>query len=162
MHFPLWILKTINGHASKGGIVRPKEWALVAIHAAGSRGIGAVKLQKVLFVIGRELPAHLTRRFYTFLAQTYGPHSPALTQHLDELHQSGLIEVFIPEGSDTCYVVTERGRERARRLANRLDWQSRAKVTEITRWVQNSSLCSLIKEICNRYPDFAADYSLWR
>jgi len=70
------------------------DWALVVIDAAKPKSLEPVHLQKILFLLDKNLkPKHLkVDRFYRFRPYDYGPFCSDIYGDVEALAESGLVQ----------------------------------------------------------------------
>ena len=135
-----------------------RDWLLLLLASEGEP-LDPVRLQKGMFLLAREarLPP---RQRYWFVAYNYGPMSPAIYRDVDRLVGEGLAErVAAPGYRWERLVATDRGRERARELAegDRSATAARLEVVEaVKREVTELDFSALLRRIYRQYPQFAA------
>src|SRR5436190_18669612 len=92
------ILKKAEHSPLKEKGMEPKDWTLLVISAADSRGLSPVQLQKSLFLLERRLseeaPAEkLGESFYEFVPYNYGPFDVKVYQDAEALEERGLVTI---------------------------------------------------------------------
>ncbi len=138
----------------------PKDWTLLVIAQAGARPLQPVQLQKVLFLLGRNLSPSslLTKQFYTFRPYDYGPFSAKVYEDAEGLETEGLISISRPpESSFNLYRATEAGIARATELKRDLPPQATTYLESAVRFAQDHSFNELVRAIYEAYPDMKAN-----
>jgi uncharacterized protein YwgA len=116
-------------------------------------------LQKSLFFLGKTLNRTQLRTsdFYSFDAYDYGPFTSAIYFDAEALQGDGLVAISRdPLWSFKRYTVTDRGKEAAHSLIEKLDARVVEYAKELLSWVTSLSFNDLVREIYKRYPDMKA------
>ena len=136
--------------------MRPDEWTLVAICAAGSKGLSPVQLQKTLFLLGRNLPINdLGDSFYEFVPYNYGPFNVGIYQDAEGLERKGLVAISrSTERPWAQYQPTDEGLKVARRLRDQASSRAVAYLERVVAWATKLSFRDLVRAIYAEFPDF--------
>jgi len=129
-----------------------QEIVLAALSANG--GIASyepVHVQKLLFLIDREISADVDGPHFNFQPYDYGPFDSAVYQELERLERAGLVR--IAEGYYRSYGLTDEGRRVGNELFNILPERARTYITDVAQWVRSVSFSQLISAIYKRYPE---------
>jgi hypothetical protein len=135
--------------------LKREEWALLAIAAAKGERLQPVQLQKVLFLLGKELPGAVGKDYYHFTPYNYGPFDSQAYADAEALAAEGLVSIERP-----CrwaeYAATPAGLRRATELAtdNHPAWAYLQRVVE---WARGLSFKALVRAIYAAYPEFRAN-----
>lgn len=142
--------------ASRGPLAR-SEVVLLALAAGGPGTLfEPVRVQKLLFLIDREIPEPFGGPHFNFRPYDYGPFDRAVYDELDTLSQHG--KVRIAEGADRrTYALTEAGLDQGRQGLTRLPSEVRQYLIELARWVLSLSFGRLLAAIYRRYPEMATN-----
>ena len=135
------------------------DWTLLAIDAAGARGLDPVQLQKCLFLLGRNCPQIPADNYYNFEPYNYGPFDIAVYQDAEGLARQGFISIQRPAWRKWGeYFITPPGAQRCQALRDaEVDpsvWQYLKRLVE---WAQSLSFDGLITAIYQHYPEFRAN-----
>ena len=129
------------------------QWLLVALAKAGDRGLTAVQMQKVLFLLGERRKSSVGRYFYEFEPYNYGPFSRDVYDDADRLLIDGAVELDTSGGrSLRTYRLTERGKEFALAAERDLPPEGVAYLAEVVPWVQSKTFTQLVRAIYEAYP----------
>ena len=128
---------------------------LVAM-AAGGRGtlFEPVRIQKLLFVIDREIPHLVGGPHFDFQPYRYGPFDRAVYDELDALSRSGEVDITDGSGRRT-YALTGQGLARGAATLERLPKEVHRYLSDLARWVLSLSFGRLLASIYHRYPEMA-------
>ena len=132
----------------------------VVLMAMAAKGRGArfdpVRIQKLLFLIEREVGGHVDGPHFDFQPYLYGPFDKAVYQELDALHGTGTVDIH-HEGSQRAYTLTGSGHECGKKALSELAGPVRRYVAEAARWVLSLSFGELLSAIYRHYPDMAVN-----
>lgn len=135
---------------------RPLARSEVVLLALAAGGLGTrfepVRVQKLLFLIDREIPGPLGGPHFDFRPYYYGPFDRAVYDELDTLSQRGKIHI-VDRRDRRTYALTEAGLDQGRRGLTRLPNEVRQYVIELARWVLSLSFGRLLAAIYRRYPE---------
>ena len=135
-----------------------KDWTLLAICAAGSKGLTPVQLQKTLFVLGQEQSHAVGADYYHFSAYDYGPFDRAVYDDAEDLAQAGFVVIAIPpEQSWRQFIATAPGCERAQGLRRAADAEVTDFLDRLVSWVSRQPFQKLVRAIYDRYPTMRAN-----
>jgi hypothetical protein len=139
-------------------MAKRSDWLLLALDAAGSKGLSPVQLQKALFLLGKELPDVVAATgWYDFEPYNYGPFDSAVYSDAKNLANSREAEIVQREGETwNRYLITRDGEVRASYVA-----REHPKVADYLRrlvaWVQAQTFQSLVSAVYAKYPDMRAN-----
>lgn len=130
------------------------EWNLLVI-ASANRPVTPVQLQKVLFLIGQNVPEEsLGRGYYRFVPYNYGPFSPSVYSDAEALAARGLVSVASSDAGYKQFSATNSGTDAAARVRNAISEDLSNYVKELTGWAQSLSFQDLVRSIYAIYPTF--------
>jgi len=126
--------------------------------AAKGRGVrfDPVRIQKLLFLIDREIAAHIDGPHFDFQPYLYGPFDKAVYQELDALHGTGAVHIHYGGGRRT-YALATPGHERGMKVLSGLAPPVQRYVAEAARWVLSLPFGELLSAIYRHYPDMAVN-----
>jgi hypothetical protein len=136
-------------------LLRPIDWTLLTIAAAGARPLEPVQLQKAMFLVGAQLSEakRRTRHFYTFTAYDYGPFDRQVYADAEQLEREGWVMIRRPpETRYNQYLITARGTLEAHRLELELEPQVRQYLKNVVEFVQSLSFNDLVQAIYRAFP----------
>lgn len=138
----------------EGGCVTRKDWALLAIAAAGGRPLTPVQLQKILFILGEEKADRVGRGYYKFRPYNYGPFSADVYQDADILDSMGLVDVDQGTASRSwsTYRATPEGISKADELRARAPSDAVKYLDALVAWAMKLSFQQLVSAVYERYP----------
>lgn len=131
---------------------------LMVIAAAQDKGLTPIQLQKALFLVGQEMPAHwkdFPEDFYSFEPYHYGPFDPEIYDDALYLTEEGLVHSLpSKKGRWNESVITIVGTKRAEELKDEVPQHLSTWVGEVVEWTQSLSFAALVRAIYARYPTY--------
>ena len=127
---------------------------LIADGADGPFPLDPIRLMKGCFIVA-EIGPDEWKRLFEFRPYDYGPFDPSVYRACDALLGKGLL-VATPAGRYSHYTITETGRERASSIATEMDPSLAEWLRNIGHWVTSKSFNDLLREIYDRFPDYAS------
>jgi uncharacterized protein YwgA len=135
-----------------------KHWTLLVIDEAGLPGLSPVQLQKILFLIGRNLPTEVGNLYYEFVPYNYGPFDSRVYSDAQHLVNQGLVQMIQVAGRNwSYYAITETGSQMAQHIREtEINDRTAKYITTVVKWVQSLSFAQLLAAIYQQYPEFKA------
>jgi len=132
-----------------------RDLILIVLAAAKGRPYQPVQLQKVVFLITRNVPDIIDKGpGFTFAAYDYGPFDAAVYWEAEALRDSGeAIITLSPSGRWKTYAASEFGITRGVEFLNRLPESVRDYIYAISAWALSQSFGSIVRSIYDAYPD---------
>ncbi len=115
-----------------------------------------VRIQKLLFLIDREIPDLVDGPHFRFRPYRYGPFDRAIFDELERWAGSGHV-VVRTDYTYRTYGLTPSGLARGRKRLERMSDPVRDYMRELARWVLSLRFGRLLAAIHNRYPDMATE-----
>lgn len=131
------------------------DWTLLAIACADGDPLSPVQLQKVLFLLGREMPAEAGPEFYKFRPYNYGPFDSAVYADAEALTDAGLV-TLVPHWRWNEYAATPEGMARAEQVRAAAPTAAHEYLSKVVAWARGLSFQDLVRAIYARYPDTRA------
>ena len=119
--------------------------------AKGSRHT-PVQVQKLLFIIDKEIPALVNGPHFNFQPYNYGPFDKAVYDELMELASEGYVET-IPENTWLSYRLTQTGQEEGDRLLGSLQADAQEYIGKASQFIRSLSFSQLVSAIYKAYPE---------
>jgi uncharacterized protein YwgA/DNA-binding HxlR family transcriptional regulator len=147
---------TVKKVAAKDILERGK-WLLALLHAMGGKISGATRLQKLLFLLKREMGVETPYKFTPYM---FGPHSPDLLDDTIDLELTGYIniqkEVSEPTLAGDCvisrkYELTPEGAKVAKEAYEKLPDDCK-KALSALREFNEMKLTELLNYVYTKYP----------
>ena len=136
----------------------PFDRAEVVLAAMAAGGVGTlfepVRIQKLLFLIDREIPDAVGGPHFDFRPYHYGPFDRAVYEALDALSEAGQVDIRERPRRRT-YSLTASGHDDGRAVLTRLPIAIRRYFIELAKWVLSLSFARLLAAIYHRYPEMA-------
>lgn len=130
---------------------------LAAMASAGSQArFDPVKIQKVLFLIDREVPEAIGGPLFDFRPHDYGPLDEGVFDDLERLSERGDV-VIDDAGRYLVYRVSEQGARAGRAALGRMPKRAARFVGKAAGWALSQSFWGLVAAIHRTYPETALD-----
>jgi uncharacterized protein len=130
-----------------------REEIVLAALAPGRRHLFTpVQVQKLMFLIDREIPTHVGGPHFHFEPYHYGPFDGHVYRVLAKLASIGLVTIDESYPPRT-YALTPDGLERGLEILNNLRPEVKAFVEQVCAFVRTNSFSSLVSAIYKAYPD---------
>lgn len=131
----------------------PSDWLLLALAHREGRKLTPVQVQKVMFLLGKEMPKIVGADFYKFVPYNYGPFDPAIYRNLEALAEREMV-LIEGAGAARSYSVTPLGLHRAKALARDADPKGIEYLRAVVDWAASLSFTGLVRAIYRDYPEF--------
>src|SRR5262252_6654914 len=129
-----------------------RELMLAALAADGRLiSFEPVQVQKLFFLIDREIPNLVDGPHFSFRAYDYGPFDSAVYSELEAMQREGLVTISV--GYYRSYALTENGFTQGADLLAGLTAQARDFVHRSAVWVRSLSFSQLVSAIYQKYPE---------
>lgn len=129
-----------------------RELVLAALSVANGAVHTPVQLQKLFFLIDREIPSLVNGPHFQFHAYNYGPFDPSVYRELEVLELGNLAEA-VPQDSWSGYRLTAEGQQLGQSYFNQLDEKARHYITQASEFVRKLSFTQLVSAIYKAYPE---------
>jgi len=129
-----------------------KETILAAFAAADGASHTPVQVQKLLFLIDREIPDFVGGVHFNFQPYNYGPFDVSLYDELAELGNENYVEI-IPEHNWMSYRLSDKGQGVGTALLKSLDPKAQNFIKQISVFVRSLTFSQLVSAIYKAYPD---------
>jgi len=131
-----------------------QEEIILAVMAAGEIGahFSPVRIQKILFLVDREIPQSVGGPLFNFKPYDYGPFDKEVYQVLNTLCDKG--KVFVrPLRWYQSYGLTDLGHKNGQKILASLDEDSREYIRAAVDWAFKLEFEQIVSAIYQRYPD---------
>lgn len=126
---------------------------LVAL-AAGEKGeFTPVQIQKLMFLLDKNISNRLGGPFYDFRPYDYGPFDSAIYESLRELEQKGLVSSSLSSQGWKKHELTDLGYVKASELSIHIDNSILDYIKAVSNFVRSLSFADLVSSIYKAYPD---------
>jgi hypothetical protein len=129
-----------------------RELILAGLAAAHGGGYTSVQVQKLFFLLDRNIPKHTGGPHFNFAPYNYGPFDKELYVELEALEADGLVAIT-PEHSWSVFSLTERGLAEGSKALNTLPTPVRQYMEQISDFVRSLSFPQLVSAIYKAYPE---------
>ncbi len=113
-----------------------------------------VQVQKLFFLIDREIAALVSGPHFDFCPYDYGPFDSAVYTELESMKRDGLVAVVA--GYYRRYALTQDGLQRGTALLTGMSAPARDFIERSAIWVRSVSFSQLVSAIYQKYPDMKA------
>lgn len=132
----------------------------VVLAGMAAGGVGTLfepgRLQILLLVIDREIPAMVGGPHFDFRPDRFGPVAAQVDEALDALREAGRVRLRERPGYAT-WSLTTAGLDAGGKALRRLPMERRRYVVELARWALALRFSRLLGAIYHRYPEMRAD-----
>ena len=131
----------------------------VVLTAMAAGGAGAqfdpVRVQKLLFLVDKEIPQFVEGPHFGFKPYNYGPFDVVVFQELDALSMEN--EVCVNHNGYRLYSLTDSGHARGAAMLSELPQEIARYLKDAAQWVLSQTFRQLLVAIYQRYPDMAVN-----
>lgn len=128
------------------------ELVLAAMAPGGGYCYTPVQVQKLLFLIDRQIPEHVGGPHFHFVPYNYGPFDRDVYHQLDQLALRGLV-VINQSWAPRTFTLTPEGLTRGTAALNTLPAAIRDFINRTSSFVQTQSFSSLVSAIYKAFPE---------
>lgn len=129
-----------------------KEIILAALASSDGAVHTPVQVQKLLFLIDKEIPALVKGPIFDFRPYNYGPFDKTVYAELSELAREGAVAI-IPQNNWLSYHLTPNGLHMGRDLLESLPADAQDYITRASQFVRSLQFAELVSAIYAQYPD---------
>ena len=139
-------------------MARRRSDILLAAMTAGGAGAryDPVRVQKLFFLIDRELPEFIDGPHFHFEPYHYGPFDKAVYEELESLAERGELSIDTMRRYNQ-YSLTDSGYERGVAILSALPEPAAKYMEDAAKWVRLVPLKHLLSAIYRQYPDMAVN-----
>ena len=132
----------------------------IVLTAMAAGGAGArydpVRVQKLLFLIDREIPQHINGPHFHFEPHHYGPFDEAVYEDLDRLAEQQQANIDTDEGYNR-YSLTDTGYAKGAAVLDMLPESALNYMENTAKWIRFVPLKQLLSTIYRQYPEMAVN-----
>ena len=128
------------------------EIVLAALAASDGALHSPVQVQKLLFLIDRNLGKDIGGPYFNFQPYNYGPFDKVVYESLEDLANDGLVEI-VTNRSWKEYVLTGVGQKSGKSILDRLPKHAKIYIQEVSVFVRHLSFTQLVSAIYKAYPE---------
>lgn len=129
-----------------------RSYMLAVLAAAEGNAHSPVQVQKLFFLIDKNIPQLVGGPHFHFSPYNYGPFDSAVYQELGRLVNSGEVEVC-PEGTWRIYRLTPKGQRRGERLLTSMPSKAQDYIKRVSVFVRGLTFTQLVAAIYKAYPE---------
>lgn len=111
-----------------------------------------VQVQKLLFIIDKEIAKLVKEPYFDFQAYYYGPFDKTVYDELIKLVFEGYVDI-IPEHTWLSYRLTEIGQEVDEKILDSLQANAQEYIKQASEFVRSLSFAQLLSAIYKAYPE---------
>lgn len=138
--------KALKVHMDQKSIV------LAALAAGSGAAHSPVQVQKLMFLIDREIPKLVGGPHFDFQPYDYGPFDQNVYRALEQLRTEEALEI-VSGPRLRRYRLTEAGQARGKQLLSELNVRARTFISAVSEFVRKQSFEDLVAAIYKAYPD---------
>lgn len=131
---------------------RRKEIVLAALSPAGREMHAPVQVQKLFFLIDREISDLINGPYFNFRSYSYGPFDGAVYEEMKDLSDEDYIRIF-KGGNWENYELTLKGQVLGEEIFRLLPHEAQDYIKKAMEFVRNQSFTQLVCAICKACPD---------
>ena len=133
--------------------MRQTELVISALAASDGAPYSPVQLQKMLFLLDRNIADWIDGPVFNFEPYSYGPFDSDVYDTAEKLELEGLVSISRPNIGYKSYRTTPAGQRRGQQLLGEVDERVAQYIRKISEWVQNLGFRELVSAIYKYYPD---------
>ena len=127
---------------------------LVAMSPAGTGSFSPVQVQKLFFLLDKNVAVQTKGPHFNFKPYDYGPFDKDVYLELENLRSDGLAEILMPRSHGSrIYKLTDKGLETGARNFEKLPEDIRRYICESVNFVRSLSFAELVSAIYKAYPE---------
>jgi len=132
--------------------VKRPDLVLAALASAGGSSFTPVQVQKLFFLIDRNIADLTGGPHFHFQPYSYGPFDKAVYEELERLNSAGLVDID-STASVKSFRLTVTGQEKGEAVANTLPAGVRQYLADVTTFVRSLPFSKLVSAIYRAYPE---------
>jgi uncharacterized protein len=136
-----------------GGEMRKRDLMLAALAAADRAEHTPVQVQKLLFLIEKNVSKELGGPTFDFVAYDYGPFDSSVYDVLRALEQAGLATASVTSRGWKKYALTPAGQEEGLKQLEQLPDRASKYIKEVSQFVRRLGFADLVSAIYKAYPE---------
>jgi uncharacterized protein YwgA len=134
-----------------------RDLLLAALSAGGTCEYTPVQVQKLVFLIERNVPVDIGGPVFDFKAYDYGPFDSTIYDVLRELDAQGLAVSALTSRGWKKYQLTESGVREGSKLLENLPKRASDYVRNVSTFVRRLNFAELVSAIYKAYPEMKAN-----
>ncbi len=131
-----------------------EDFMLAVMSHAGNRTFTPVQVQKLFFLLDRNVPDPQNGPYFDFEPYDYGPFDKEVYEELDNLDEQEFVEVMKPFGHGVrTYRLTDEGKVLGEKHFEALPKDVQQYIEKTVDFVRSLSFADLVSAIYKEYPD---------
>jgi hypothetical protein len=130
-----------------------EQFVLAALLPSESTPLTPVQVQKLFFLLDRNIPKLVGGPHFAFRAYDYGPFDVTVYRELESQAEKGLVRVENAGTHRRQFSLTEQGLEAAREAFSTMPVAAQKYVSELSRWIRSLTFRDLVSAIYQQYPE---------
>jgi uncharacterized protein YwgA len=127
---------------------------LAALAAESGSVFAPVQIQKLFFLLDKNVAADFGGKQFSFEPYDYGPYDRSVYSELESLARLGLVSVEAASGAARRkYSLTAAGYEMGQRALMQLNPRAQEYFQRVSAWVRSLGFAELVGAIYRQYPD---------
>ncbi len=127
-------------------------FVLAALSVANGAIYTPVQVQKLFFLIDREIPKLVGRPHFSFEPYNYGPFDQDVYRELEALETDGYVEL-VPQSTWSSYRLIDKGQAKGGKYLAQLDKKAISYIRDASGFVRKLSFTQLVSAIYKGYPE---------
>ena len=137
--------------------MKKNEIILLAMNAEPNYEYTPVQIQKILFLIDKNIGEKIGGPLFDFIAYYYGPFDSNIYDELEKLEMGNKIKSIANNRTRKKFVLTPNGLEEAIKIKNETTEDIKQYIDKIVKWAINLSFSQLLSAIYHTYPEMKAN-----
>jgi hypothetical protein len=133
-----------------------QEFMLAVLAAGNGAAHTLVQVQKLFFLLDRNVPGQIGGPWFNFQPHDYGPFDKAVYEDLRALAAKGLVAITSPTNGPHIYWPTPAGLVTGQRLLGQVPKATAGYIHQLSAWVREQSFASLVSGSCQQFPEMGA------
>lgn len=126
---------------------------LVALAAGEKAEHSPVQMQKLIFLIEKNIANRIGGTGFNFIPYDYGPFDSAIYDELRQLQAAGLVTSTITSRGWAKHQLTDEGLRQGRALSQGIDQVAASYIKEISAFVRKTPFSELVSAVYKAYPE---------
>jgi uncharacterized phage-associated protein len=132
--------------------VTRRELVLAALTPAKGANYSPVQVQKLLFLIDRQMPELVDGPRFQFSAYHYGPFDKVVYQEIEALAGEGLANIY-HDGNSRAFSLTAEGQRMGEQLLATLNDNASSFIRRASEFVRRLSFTQLVSAVYKAFPE---------
>ena len=127
---------------------------LAAMSPAGTESFSPVQVQKLFFLLDRNIADRTGGEKFDFVPYDYGPFDADVYNELEELQEDGLVEVTRKSAfGHRTFRLTDQGLKEGQIAFSELSDSTQDYIGRVVKWVRSLTFRQLVSAIYREYPE---------